>query len=375
MKKSLALSLSFLLGSGASLSATPLLSIGDHADLYATLDGSVAYTDNLTLDENDELDDFRFIVRPGAVFQLGRGLTNLDANLTASYGIIRYVDNTVFDTELWNVGANANFRGPRYNVGLGAGYRERQQNENDINANRTLVTQEIAFVEGDLRYRLSQKFSFGLGGEFEDRSYDGGRNIDRNIITVPVDLFYELTPKLDASGGVRYRQTDLDQGVDSDDVFYNLGLNGSLTEKFSTRLKAGYQTRDFTGDRESEGTLSVISTSNYDLSTRTTLRLILDRDFATAGEGSSVERTNVRLTAFYLFSPRLNGDLSGAYTLSDYEGSSREDDTYRIRAGLNYRFNELLSLNASYTFRDNDSNFRGSSYTENMVELGANFRY
>jgi len=369
------LSLLAVFAAGPVAMASPLLSIGEHADLFATVDGSVAYTDNLTLDEFDELDDFRFIVEPGLSFELGRGLTNLDASLRVAYNFVRYADNTVFDTELWNVVANANYNAPRYTISANGGYVERQQNENDANAVRQLVTQKDAFGGADIRYTLSQKFSLGAGGEAQFIEYDGGGNLDRDKFTVPVNLFYELTPKLDATVGVRYRQTDVDGGTDSDDMFYNVGLTGALTQKFSTTFKVGYQTRDFTGDRSSEGTVTLVSASTYDLSTRTNIRFYLDRDFATSGDGNSVERTSARVTVFYFFSPRLSGNLTGAYTLSDYQTTPREDDTYRARVGLEYRVNELWSLDAFYTFRDNDSNRRGSSYTENLVQVGANFRY
>jgi len=156
-------SLLALFAAGPAAMGSPLLSIGEHADLYATVDGSVAYTDNLTLDEFDELDDFRFIVQPGLSFELGRGLTNLNASLRASYGIVRYADNSVFDTELWNVVARGNFNGPRYTINVNGGYVERQQNENDINANRELVTQKDAFAGGNIRYTLSEKLALGAG--------------------------------------------------------------------------------------------------------------------------------------------------------------------------------------------------------------------
>ncbi|MFP4351257.1 MAG: outer membrane beta-barrel protein [Puniceicoccaceae bacterium] len=368
-------SLFALFAAAPAAMGSPLLSVGEHADLHATVDGSVAYTDNLTLDEFDELDDFRFIVQPGLSFEVGRGMTNLNAALRASYGIVRYADNSVFDTELWNVVANANYSGPRYTIGVNGGYIERQQNENDINANRELVTQKTAFAGGDIRYKISGKFSLGAGGEAEFIEYEGGTNLDRDKFTVPVNLFYELTPKLDATAGVRYRQTDVDGGTDTDDYFYNVGLTGELTEKFSTTFKVGYQDRDFTGGRDSEGTLTLVSASTFDVSTRTNIRFYLDRDFATSGDGNSVERTSARATVFYVFTPRLSGNLTGAYTFSDYQTAPREDDTYRVRVGADYRINELWSVDAFYTFRDNDSNQRGSSYTENLVQLGANFRY
>lgn len=360
---------------GAVTTASPLLSIGDHADLFFELSGSVAYTDNLTLDENDTIDDVRFVVDPGLALEFGRGLTNVNAMLNVRNNITRYVDNTEFDADLWNITASGNYRSPRVSIGGSAGYVEKQQNQSDVNAQRTLITQERLFGEGDLRYTLSQKTKLGVGGAVSDTSYDGGNNLERTTYTVPVNFFYELTPKLDATAGFRYRLTDVDGGVNTDDYFYNLGLVGDLTQKFSTTFRVGYQDRKFDSDRKSDGTLSLISTSDYDFSPKSTFRLLLDRDFATGGSGSTIERTSARLTWFYLFTPRLNGNLTGSYTLSDYVGSFREDDTYMARVGGQYMLNEYWNLDAFYIFRDNDSNAALQSFTENFFQVGASLRY
>jgi len=364
-----------LFATALAVNASPLLSVGEHADLYAKVNGSVAYTDNLTLDENDTLDDVRFIVTPGVDFQVGRGLTNLNATITVDYSIVRYADNTVFDTELWNIVGALDFSGPRYTAGLTGGYVERQQNQNDVNADKTLILQKTGFAGGNVKYTLSQKFALGAAGRFDNITYDGGNNVDRDLYSIPVDLFYELTPKLDGTIGFRYRQTDVQDSVDFDDYFFNVGLTGALTEKLSTNAKIGYQTRDLTGGGDSEGTITFLSSTTYSATERGTLRINFNRDFATGGEGSSIEQTGVRATYFYLFSPRLTGDLSGSYSFNDYQTSSREDNTYNARVGATYRFNTLWSANAFYTFRDNDSNFDGASYTENLVQVGASFRY
>ncbi len=374
MKISILATFSTLVSTTALLSS-PMLSIGEHADLYAQVSGSVAYTDNLTLDESNELDDFRFIVTPGVLLEVGRGLTNLNGSLSVNYGLVRYADNTVFDTELWNVVGDLNFNGSRYTAGVVGGYVEKQQNENDVNADKTLILQKTGFAGANIKYTLSEKFALGVKGRFDNITYDGGDNVDRDLYTVPVDVYYELTPKLDATAGFRYRQTDVQNGQDSDDYFYNVGLTGELTEKLSTTFKVGYTTRDFTGGRSSEGTMTLNSATTFDATERGTLRFYLNRDFVTGGTGNSIEQTGVRVTYFYLISPRLTADFTGGYTYGDYQTSPREDNTWLGRLGGSYRFNSLWSMNAFYTFRDNDSNTNGASYTENMVQLGANFRY
>jgi len=374
-KKTIFLLSACLLTLGFKLQASPLLSLGNHADLSFLLGGSVAYTDNLTLDEFNTLDDFRFIVSPGLSLSIGRGLTSLNGNLTVANNITRYADNTTFNANLWNIVGSAHYSTERWNAGINGGYVQREQNESDINAFRTLVQQTEIFGGVDGRYRFSPKTSVGTGFQATRREFDRGNNKDRDMYTVPVNLFYELTPKLDATVGFRYRQTDVDNGVDTEDFFYNVGLVGNLTDKFTTSFRIGYQDRSFSGGRSNDGTLAFNSSSNYDFSPKSTFRLGLNRDFATSGEGNSVERTSVRLTWFYLFTPRLNGNLTGSYSFNDYVSSTREDNVYQGRIGADYMINSNLSLNTHYTYRENDSNLQFASYKENLVSVGASFRY
>jgi len=373
--KKLPLFLAASLFAGTAGYSSPLLSIGEHADLYATVDGSVAYTDNLTLDESNELDDFRFIVTPGLSLELGRGLTNLNGRLAVNYGFVRYADNTVFDTELWNITGVLDFSGPRYTADVSGGYVERQQNQSDVNADQILILQKTGFAGGNLKYSISEKISAGVGGRFDNISYDGGSNVDRNIYSVPVNVYYELTPKLDGTAGFRYRQTDVQDTIDYDDYFFNVGLDGALTEKLSTNARIGYQIRELSDGGSDEGTISLISTTLFDVSERGLLRVVLNRDFVTGGEGSSIEQTGILASYQHQVTPLLAGSVTGAYDLNDYQQSSREDNTYYARVGASYQFSAMWEANAAYTFRDNDSNLSGASYTENLVSVGASFRY
>lgn len=367
--------LACVLAAGAKVHASPFLSLGNHADVSLLLGGSVAYTDNLTLDEFDTLDDFRFIVTPGVTLSVGRGLTNLNGALTVANNLTRYADNTQFNANLWQITGSAVYTTERWNAGINGGFVQREQNESDVNAVRTLIKQTELYGGVDGRYHISPKTFVGSGFEASRREFDRGNNRDRNMYTVPVNFFYELTPKLDATVGFRYRQTDVDSGQDTEDFFYNVGLVGSLTEKLTTSFRIGYQDRRFTGDRGDTGTLAFNSSTNYDFSPRSTFRLGLNRDFVTSGQGNSVERTSARLTWFYLVTARINANLTGSYAFNDYVNSPREDNTYMGRVGLDYMVNSNFSLNTHYIYRDNDSNQRFNSYTENLVSVGANFRY
>ena len=84
---------------------------------------------------------------------------------------------------------------------------------------------------------------------------------DRETYTVPVDIFYELTPKVDLSIGYQYTTSDVGStenlvnfgggptgykigSYDSEGHFFNVGARGNLLPKLSGFFKVGYRTND-----------------------------------------------------------------------------------------------------------------------------------
>lgn len=70
---------------------------------------------------------------------------------------------------------------------------------------------------------------------------------------------------------------------------------------------------------------------------------------------------------------RLNGGLG--YTLGDYAGIDREDDTYRLAFGAEYFFTKLLSVGADYTYGERDSTEAGRSFDKHVASLQLRVNY
>lgn len=71
-----------------SLNASPLVSIGDNADLFFNGSSSVRWTSNLFRDEVNETSDVIFTVTPGLELNVGRGMANADFSILTSYDLV-----------------------------------------------------------------------------------------------------------------------------------------------------------------------------------------------------------------------------------------------------------------------------------------------
>lgn len=363
-----------LLGSSFGQSDSSIR-FGESGELGFLLRGSGTYDSNLTLSEDNEESGTYFTLTPGVNVTLGDNVTPFDLNFTGTYSLVRYTDKTRYNTHLWNLGARGTYELARTEVSATGSYREVQANQPDLETIDDIVVTKTAKGGLNAIYRLSPKFRFGAGGSAENKSYDGGNNLTRNIYTVPLDLFYSLTPKLDTTGGFRYRDTVVDGGVDTKDYFFNGGITGQLTPKLNSRARLGYQLREFDDSQSNKGSFSVLSNTTYDATRRDQVSFRFNRDFATSGAGQSINKTSGGLNYRHQFPWDLTLTTGVSLQYSDYVDDPRDDTTVNGRVGLDYAINQYASANIMYSYRNNNSSQDGSSYHANMIRVGAGLRY
>ena len=192
----------------ASVQAVPLVSIGDSVDVFFSGSSSVKWQSNVLYDENDEIEDLLFTLSPGFEVNVGRGVSNLDLSIITSYDILRYDDLTELDNELFHIKAVSSYKNTRWDVSGSVSYYAKQSSGADGNTNRlgrlTESDELRANLEGE--YRLSPKFSIGSGVKYSDVEYQDEPCIaDRETTTITLDIFYELSPKIDLSVGYQYQ--------------------------------------------------------------------------------------------------------------------------------------------------------------------------
>ena len=377
--------------------ASPFVSIGDIADVYFSGSSSARWTSNVFRDETDETEDLVYTVSPGFELNFGRGTTNMDLILISSYDFVRYRDNDDLDTEMFHIKAVGAYRTSRWDLNAILSFDERQSATGNANISGDLIETEDTNATINGEYRLSPKFSFGSGIAYSKKEYIEPENqfANNDSISLPFDLFYEWTPKVDLSVGYRYTAREVDsydrfpndpalglvEGYDTTTHFLNVGARGVLQPKLTGFFKVGYTLRDSDSTRgnsrdDSDGTLGL----DADLSWATTLKLTnkiqLSRDFGVSGEGNVTEVTSINLNSMYLLSNYWSISSNLGYTLRSYQdGNDREDNQYSAGLNFNYSPNQYWSFSGGYSYSDNDSDAAGNSYTDHVFSIAASLRY
>ena len=375
-----------------SAKAAPLVSIGDNADVYFNGSTSLQWTSNLFRDEDDEEDDVVWMISPGFEVNVGRGLANADLSIITRYDIRRYFDNDDLDVELFSIKAIGSYRSSRLDLNGSAGFSEQKSGTGGRDI-QDLIESDNINGSINAEYRVSPKFSFGAGFNYREKDYVTYEEFfaDRETFQIPLDLFYELTPKVDLSVGYTYSETDVGAlpaivapfpfgrparaAYTTEDHFINIGARGNLLPKLTGFFKVGYKIRD--DDRSgssSRSTLGVDADFTWAVTPKFTARLGLSRDFGVGEEGESTENTSANLSANYSLNSYFALTGFGSYTIRDYE-DGRDDNQYEFGARLTYRPIRYWRFSAGYTYSENDSDAFDRSYVDHSIDISASLRY
>jgi len=398
-----------LFGASAHLGGAPLVSFGDYAELYFQGRASVAWESNLFRTPDDETDDVIATFSPGFELDFSRAASLYDLSLSGNLEVKRYDDQSEFDEELGHLRLDAGYNGSRLTWDAGANFDEHQSITGDEAAvvDNTLIEWETYGGNINGEYTFSPKFSFGGGFDYSNKEYTDAfedRLSDREEYEIPVDVFYELTPKVDLSVGYRYRTAEISgnrgqlrfdpstgtfvrdsvQGYDVDNHFFNVGARGNLLPKLTGNFKIGFNYNDPDAgatNRDEDGSIGVDADFTYAATPKLNTTLKLFRDFGSAGEGGVTESTGFNLNARYNINPLFNASARLGYKFRENKddtvqaNADREDDFYNLGARLTYTPNEYLALSAGYAYSDNDSDRDEASFDNHRVNLSASLRY
>ena len=394
------LSLSFLpfLVLPVDSQASAFISIGDSAEIYLDADASFRSSSNLfRSDSGNKQEDVVVVISPGLELIVGRG-TDMSLTVNASYDISSYQDFENLDNEAARYAALFAYTADRLELEAQASYTE--SNITYLNAFDTqnttglLIESEVELLKIDMEYDLSPKFSFGAAVKTRTLEYKGvaatlAANVDKT--SIPIDFYYELTPKLDLSVGYTPSVTDVTNrpnftntprlDYENDQDFFNVGLRGQLTEKLNGQIKLGL--------RENTRKIPNISSIQNDMfgaegSVKWTVTPKLvstlggSKDFDAGGDGTTTEVTAIYFNNNYTINANWASGINFKYSTRDYTGSSsgREDETFIFGLRLSYVLNANWVFGTGYTFIDNDTNSNiGNNYSDHSFDFGVSLRY
>ncbi|MGC6455419.1 MAG: outer membrane beta-barrel protein [Coraliomargaritaceae bacterium] len=389
-------SLSFGVVFTSGLFASPFASIGDIADVYFTGSSSARWTSNVFRDEVDEMEDLIVTVTPGVEVNIGRGLSNLDLTFISSYDFATYTENDDLDVEMFHFRGLAAYRSSRWDVNGSFSFDEQQSATGEANVVSDLIETEDLKAKINGEYRYSPKFSFGSGFAYETKDYIEPANQFANYdnTSLPFDLFYKWTPKLDLSFGYKYAIREVDsydrvpndpanglvEGYETKSHFYNMGVRGVILPKLTGYFKVGYSTRDSDSsngvNRGKTGTLGLDADLSWAATQKLTNYFKLSRDFGVSGEGNVTEVTTFNASSRYLLNTYWSINPNLGYTLRSYKDSrGREDKQYSAGVNANYLLNQYWSFTGGYNYSENDSSESGNSFTDHLFTVSASLRY
>jgi hypothetical protein len=363
------LALAAVLFTGAT--AAPFVAVGDNAELFLTASVSVSVDDNIYLRSANEVDDTILNFAPGLDLVFGRNAAT-SGNVYYRHEILRYTDVSQQDTDLAHAGVNALYSNGKSKFDFGLSYDEFATNE--TSAPGAIVERDVTAIRALGEVGVTEKTTFGGGVRFDKTDYAlGGSYRDSDIWTVPLDLYFEYSPKMQASVGYRYRSTELSgSAIGSDDHFLNIGARGEFTPKLVGQVRLGYVARKFdnSGDDSSFGADMNVT---YAASAKTSVQLGFTNDFGSSALGESTKTTS--------FSAGLNSQLDEqwswnanlAFRAIDYP--TRADDFFQGSVGVAYTYNAFVNFTGSITHRSNSSDVATMEFDNNVFSLAANIRY
>jgi len=365
---------------GSSAFAAPFLAIGDNAELFVTADAIATYNDNILLAPSGpgKLDDTIFTFRPGFDLEFGKD-SAIKGNLVGTYTLTSYADNNDLNDQLFGIGSNVAYdNGGRLKLLGNASFNELDQPTVDVASTTKLIERDVTSAGFNAEMAFSEKISMGTGFSYGHTVYQDPAYTNDWTYEVPVNVYYELTPKVDVSAGVRYTRTDLDKGGANqyDAFYYNVGARGAFTPKLSGNFSVGYNTRTANTGPDENGSLGANAALSYAYSDKTQLNLALSRDFSNAASGGeSYENSQITLSAVSAITIdwRLNASIT--YRTLDYQ-TSGTDEYIEASLGASYTINNHLSTGLSYTYRDKSSDSGSANeFENNLVTLSLSARY
>jgi hypothetical protein len=195
---------------------------------------------------------------------------------------------------------------------------------------------------------------------------------DTDTLTVPLNVYYKISPKVDLSFGYRYRDTQVQIGSDSQDNYFNVGARGEFTPKLTGHFSIGYNQRSLSAGKD-EDQFGFEADLGYEITPKTNFTFGASNDFGTSASGAQQKNFSVngRLSTKVSEVWSYGGALS--YRAIDY--ITRTDDYIEGSLSATYTVNSYIGISGAYAYRNNSSDLRGSEFSNNVFSLSANIRY
>jgi hypothetical protein len=358
----------------AAAMAEPLLSFGPDVPLFLTATVSVRSDDNVLLSPTKKVSDTIYLFAPGVDLHSTGGQGS--AGVTFSEQFSRYAKEKGLDDQLANLAGHVGYQGSETSFTASGSYVQTDQTTTTATNLDQTVKQTLEAVAVGAEGTLTAKTRVGLTPSFSRTEFPEIGFTNSDVWTLPVDLYYGVTPKTDLSIGYAYTKTTTQNDLgDSKGSFVNVGARGEFTPKLSGQVRVGVtEQKPETGPSVSQVGANV--SLNYAYSPKTTFSLFVDNGFAPSAAGNQTEVLTVGLSGNFELSPEWALVLAAGTSATKYlTVPTRTDHFVNLSAGLSYIVTSNLNLQASYLYRKNTSPLEALTFDDSIATLTAACRF
>ena len=367
-----------------------MMAFGDNGSIIARLGGAIQYHDNIFLDSANERSDTIVVFSPGVEFNLGGTTSNAHTNIVYIHDFVHYFETDSLDRDNKRVAVKGHSKWPKAQINYSMSFREHSQNDASNNVVGDIARRDQ--YKGVVRseWEMSAKSSLAASVGMDKVDYEAATLHDRQSYNIPLDYYWEYSPKLDMSVGYRFRHTSFSRDYHSPavfgrdgpkdlssykDHFFNVGVRGKIGPKTSGEVKVGIQNRESnTAGRVLREMFAVDGRVVWAATEKTTGSLRISRDFRSDAFGTSIESSDLSLSARTKFNEEYSGFATIRYA-DDLYFTGREDEAIFGQVGLTYTPSLHSAISLAYVVYNNNSNFKSADFASSLVNLSGNLRY
>lgn len=377
-----------------TLAGSSLIQVGDAISVNMDSSASYRHSSNILKSRTNELSETIYEITPGAVVNFGKPGTALDLKLRAYYNILKYEDYSDLDVNLSKVYINGSYSPGSLTSCLISysnvdGQTARSETHSDGSPALIKTSQESASLFSNFSY--SPRLTLSLGANFSELTYltEATKLAAKRSVTIPFNLSYHLSNKLSVVYG--FSATDTKVGArtafkqpayDTNSVYYNIGLRGSILPKLTGQFNVGHRTLSFSASTNYIDALGVTSNLTWTLTPKFRTTLNFSKDFDSAGSGSTHQYTRLNLSSAY----SINADYKLSVSLGQTEknfrsnllvignNTHREERLRNLSVNLHYIPSKYYSFIAGYNIVKSEGDLVGN-YGLNEFRLTAKLKY
>ena len=340
--------------------------------------GGTATYDSNVFGTSDAEDDVLLVFNPELQYIRRAGRSDLSVRTGVIVG--RFVDFNDEDFEDYYAQLDVGYpvaAASRFGGGVALSFQQTTGLSETLST-RTQTERYQAAINNN--YRLNQRIGLTNSLNYTRTERVGFRSVEGIGGSLGTRYFY--SENLGFSLNYRIRRSTSSGAAAGDtreSIFHavTVGADGQLTQRVTGSVSAGAQASQVARGGGSGRVRGIVSAGlNWAARANTRVSLDASRNQDLSGEGRTLERTSVSVGVFQRLTPKMTGNVSAGYRLSEFSGVETDrDHAYTAGTGLSYTFTDRWVGGLDYAYTHIDSERRDVKFDRHTVALSTRYTF